>query len=201
MNKIWYLLIVPSLLLLLILDRPSLLPQSNQSSGMLDRAEVDFDSWSTGINSILFDVNGQIEYTLQAARQVHFLDDTTELDRPFLRIYQPTGESWNILASSGRILPELENRELSGNSTNISRIDLIDDVELYQTDDFGNRTVLRTAFLSVDPALETLTTDLPVHLSSKFIEQTAVGMHADLIQNTVTFSSQVRGIYDTNAPR
>lgn len=201
MNKIWYLLIVPCLLLLLVLDRPSLLPQSNQGTDMQDRTEVDFDSWSTGINSILFDATGQIEYTLQADRQVHFLNDMTELDKPFIRLYQPTGESWNILASSGRILPEQEDRELTGTETNIARIELIDDVELYQTDDFGNRTVLRTAYLSVDPGLETLTTDLPVHLSSRFIEQTAVGMHADLIQNTVTFSSQVRGIYDANAPR
>jgi LPS export ABC transporter protein LptC len=198
MHKGWFFLVVPALLLVILIDRPDILQPGNRS---IDQAisEIDFDSWSTEISTVLFNAEGEIEYKMQAARQVHFLNNTTLLEYPNLSLYKVAGGQWNVTADSGRIEPINENTETTSISA-IDRIELIDNVELFQTDDFGNRMVLSTAFLTLDPGLETLSTDQAVHFQSSTIEQTAIGMHADLSRNTVTFLSQIRGRYDATAP-
>ncbi len=198
MHKGWFFLIVPCLLLVILIDRPNILQSGNRS---IDEVitEIAFDSWSTEISTILFNAEGEIEYKMQASRQVHFLNNTTLLEDPNLTLYQVAGGQWTVTAKSGRIQPISENTETSSISA-IERIELIDNVELFQTDNFGNRMVLSTAFLTLDPKLETLSTDHPVQFQSSTIEQTAIGMHADLNQNTVTFLSQIRGRYDATAP-
>ncbi|MFT5935953.1 MAG: hypothetical protein ACI85S_001011, partial [Pseudohongiellaceae bacterium] len=40
---------------------------------------IDFNAYSVGINTVIYDVNGEINYTLQANRQVQYNDDSTEL--------------------------------------------------------------------------------------------------------------------------
>ena len=198
MHKGWFFLIIPSLLLVILIDRPNILQSGNRSTDDIITA-IDFDSWSTQISTILFNAEGEIEYKMQASRQVHFLNNTTLLENPSLNLYQVAGGQWTVTATSGRIQPLSEDTETSSISA-IERIELIDNVELFQTDDFGNRMVLSTAFLTLDPELETLSTDQPVQFKSSTIEQTAIGMHADLNQNTVTFLSQIRGRYDATAP-
>jgi len=198
MHKGWFLLIVPCVLLVILIDRPNILQSGTRT---IDEVitEIKFDSWSTDISTISFNAEGGIEYKMQASRQIHFLNNTTLLEDPNLSLYQVAGGQWNITAKSGRIQPVSESAETTSISA-IERIDLIDNVELYQTDDFGNRMILRTSFLTLDPELETLSTDQPVRFQSSTIEQTAIGMHADLTQNTVTFLSQIRGRYDATAP-
>jgi lipopolysaccharide export system protein LptC len=72
----------------------------------------------------LYNASGQIEYTLDAAEQVHYLDNTTLLQSPFVRLYRTSGVLWNIVASSGRI-------HAAENGDAIQRLDLQDGVELF----------------------------------------------------------------------
>src|SRR5690606_27444966 len=88
--------------------------------------EVSYDAWSTGITSVLYDTEGNIEYTLQAERQTHYLNDTTELISPNLQLLQDNGSNWHITARSGRILGAAEGGRIEqldlSNQVNVNRI-------------------------------------------------------------------------------
>lgn len=148
-----------------------------------------FDAYSNGVTSVLYDPQGNIEYTLEASNQVHFLDNTTALRDPFVRFYQGSGARWNIIARSGKILAAQEDGR-------IDQLDLSDEVELFQIDELGNRITLSTSFLSLFPNSETMSTDREVTMTTNNLRQTAIGMTADLQQDTLTFLSQVKGRYE-----
>ena len=62
-------------------------------------SSLDFSAYSEGLNTILYDSQGNINYTLQAKRQVHYNNDSTELEKPFIRLYQDGDSRWNIAAN------------------------------------------------------------------------------------------------------
>lgn len=162
---------------------------STQDSGSAQG--LDFNAYSVGINTVIYDVNGEINYTLQANRQVQYNDDSTELDKPFVRLFQEGESRWNLVADTGVISAasmsdnkEMRTIELSGN------------VEVYSLDDFGNRTVMTTQKLMLNPQSETLMTDQPVEVVTSSIRQTAVGMDADLNSDEIIFHRDVRGNYE-----
>lgn len=150
---------------------------------------ITFDAYAKGVTSILYDAQGEIEYTLETTEQTHFLDNTTELTDPFVRLYKDSDVRWNIIARSGRILEASEGDE-------IERLDLSNTVELFQIDDFGNRMALATEFISIFPGQETMSTKYPVALNSSGLHQDAVGMRVDFNQDTMIFLSQVKGRYE-----
>ena len=152
-------------------------------------AEITYDAYSVGINSVLFNAEGHIDYTLEASEQTHYLDSTTVLSNPYVRLYQESGERWNIAARSGRI-------HGAADSDNIERLDLSDEVELFQVDAAGERMTLTTGFISLFPGTETMNTDREVTMTTNALRQTAIGMHVDLQQDKLTFRSQVRGRYE-----
>lgn len=154
--------------------------------------QITYDAYSSGITSILYDSEGRIEYTLEATEQIHYLNDTTFLSNPFVRLYQDSGVRWNILARSGRI-------HAANDSDTIEQLDLIDEVELFQTDDQGNRITLTTDFISLFPGTETMSTQQEVTMRSDSLLQTAMGLHADLRQDKLTFQSQVKGRYEVES--
>tara|TARA_B100000959_G_scaffold287609_1_gene375078 strand:- start:14644 stop:15231 length:588 start_codon:yes stop_codon:yes gene_type:complete len=152
---------------------------------------LDYDAYSEGINSVLFDADGSINYTLQAVSQVHFNDDRTELEEPYIRLFQQGAPRWNIMADSGRI------SAVSHESDTSSRIiELLGGVEVYSLDEYGNRTVLTTEFLSLDPLLETMETDQFVTLVTTNLQQTSIGMSANLNLNEVMFLRNIQGSYE-----
>lgn len=148
-----------------------------------------FDAYSNGVTSVLYDPQGNIEYTLEASNQVHYLDNTTALSDPYVRLYQGSGARWNIVARSGKILAAEQN-------SRIEQLDLSDEVELFQIDDLGNRMTLTTSFLSLFPSSEKMNTDREVTMITNTLRQTAVGMTANLQQDRLTFLSQVQGRYE-----
>jgi LPS export ABC transporter protein LptC len=154
--------------------------------------QITYDAYSSGITSILYTAEGHIEYTLEATEQIHYLNNTTLLSNPFVRLYQDSGVRWNILARSGRI-------HAANDSETIEQLDLIDEVELFQTDDQGNRITLTTDFISLFPGTETMSTQQEVTMRSDSLLQTALGMHADLRQDKLTFQSQVKGRYEVES--
>jgi len=162
---------------------PALLPSGQTLTPLL------YDAYATGVTSVLYSATGQVEYTLDAAQQVHYLDNTTELQSPFVRLYQPSGALWNIVASSGRI-------HAAENGDAIQRLDLQNGVDLFQIDELGRRMSLTTEFLSVFPDTQSMSTDREVTMIADSLQQTATGMRADLQQDQLTFLGQVRGRYD-----
>jgi LPS export ABC transporter protein LptC len=151
---------------------------------------IDFNAYSVGINTVIYDANGKINYTLQANRQVQYNDDSTELDKPFVRLFQDGEAQWNVVADTGVIsaLSISDNKEMR-------TIELSGNVEVYSSDDVGNRTVMTTQKLMLNPQLETLKTDQPVVVETSSIRQSAVGMDADLNSNEIVFHRNIRGIY------
>ena len=117
------LLLIPSLLAILIFlaisayDSVSVNLEDTGSFTMLD-----YNVYSEGFNTVLYNLEGDINYTLRAKNQTHYNDNHTELEKPFIRLFQDGKSRWNIVANNGRIPADLtentiENRniELSGN--------------------------------------------------------------------------------------
>lgn len=153
---------------------------------------ITYDAYSNGVTTVLYDIDGNIEYTLEAEEQIHYLDNSTQLTNPYVRLYQGSGARWNIVARSGRILAAEQ-------SDRIEQLDLSDEVELFQNDDTGNTMTLSTSFLSLFPNTETMQTDREVLMTTNTLRQTAIGMHADLRQDTLTFLTEVKGRYEVQS--
>ena len=186
------LLIVPGIIAVaLFLGLNTFNPLGNNPDTPSTAASLDYNAYSEGINTILYDVDGKINYTLQAQRQVHYNDDTTELQKPFIRLFQEGDSRWNIVADSGRI----SSSETASN-TRVDRIELIGDVQVYSLDDFGNRTLISTEFLTLDPKSEILETDLSVSVVTKALEQSSIGMLANLKTDEITFLREIKGRYE-----
>ncbi len=190
-------LIIAAISLLLItafaVNYKQLIPSSATQDS--NKAALDFNAYSVGINTVIYDVNGEINYTIQADRQVQYNDDSTELDKPFVRLFQNGESRWNLLADTGVI-----SSESMANSKEMRSIELSGNVEVYSLDDFGNRTVMTTQKLMLNPQLETLMTDQPVRVETSSIRQSAVGMDADLNSDEIVFHRDVRGIYEYPPP-
>ena len=152
---------------------------------------LDFNAYSEGVNTILYDIEGNISYTLQAERQVHYNDDSTELEKPFIRVHQEHDSHWNIVANSGRILASKTTADGA-----FKRIELNGDVQVYNLDEFGNRTVISTEFLTLNTESEILETDQQISIITSALQQSSIGMVARLRTDEINFLREIRGRYD-----
>ncbi|MFN3165181.1 MAG: LPS export ABC transporter periplasmic protein LptC [Pseudohongiellaceae bacterium] len=148
-----------------------------------------------GINTVFYNEQGEVSYTLRAERQMQRKDDTSELSRPAVQLYRDNESHWNIVADSGNISAR---RNTSAEGSRL--ITLTGNVRIQSTDDFGNPLLLLTDWLSISPANETAETDRQVVLQSTAIEQTSLGMIADLSRDQITFLSDSEGYYVPPAP-
>jgi len=160
---------------------------SNESATPTTASNLNFNAYSEGINTILYDAAGNISYTLQAERQVHYNDDSTELEKPFIRLFQDGDSRWNIVAETGII---------SSADITTNKIDLLGDVQVFSLDEFGHRTVMSTESLVLNPDSETLETDQPVSVVTSTLLQSSIGMNANLRTDKITFLSAIRGQYE-----
>lgn len=152
--------------------------------------ELAYTGVSNGINTVLFNLEGSIHYTLQADRQYHFKDSTSSLEQPFIRLFRDGESHWSIIADNGRITPAESSQESS-----VGNIELTGAVEVYTLDEFGNRTVLSTEFLSIDTEAETMETSYAVSMKTTNIEQSAIGLFADLNSDEIQFLQDTVGRY------
>lgn len=152
---------------------------------------IDYDAWSEGISTVLYDEQGRINYTLEAETQIHRNDDSTELERPVVQLFPAEGGRWNISANSGRILGAL-----ASGSDSLELIQLLGQVRVLHENDTGLDTELHTDFLNIDTAREIAETDRDVTLLSDALQQTATGMVAHFRRDEIVFLSNVRGRYD-----
>jgi LPS export ABC transporter protein LptC len=74
-------------------------------------------------------------------------------------------------------------------------IDLSGAVEVSSVDEYGNKMLMSTDYLSVDPQLETLQTDRPVTVVTNTVQQTSIGMFADLQTDEIILLDDIRGSY------
>lgn len=150
-----------------------------------------YDAISDGINTVLYDESGTINYTLRATRQFHFKDQSSELQDPFIRMFRDGKSHWNIVAERGFISPERSTDNLQE-----GLIELSGNVEIYSLDEFGRRTVLTTESLTIDTAQETMQTDMPVEMSTPNIQHQGEGMFAYLNSDEMQFDRNNRGRYE-----
>ena len=152
--------------------------------------EVTFDSYSEGINTVFYNEDGEVDYTLRAKRQVHLKNQSTLLEKPFVQFFKDGELHWNIVAESGHVA--------SANDTDIQMniIQLSGDVEVHTLDDYGNPTVLSTPLLEIDPNNETLETEDAVHMETTNIIHSGLGMFADLKRDEIYFYSENSGHYE-----
>lgn len=164
---------------------------SNETDTPATTSSLNFNAYSEGINTILYDADGNIDYTLQAERQVHYNDDTTELEKPFIRLFQGGDSRWNIVANTGKI-----SAAEAVSDTAVDSIELLGDVQVYSLDELGNRTLMTTEFLTLNPETEVLETDQPVSVVTSSLEQSSIGMIAKLRTDEITFLREFRGRYE-----
>ena len=164
---------------------------SNEVDAPVTNSSLDFNAYSEGINTILYDSQGNINYTLQAERQVHYNDDSTELEKPFIRLYQDGDSRWNIVANSGRISAA----KTTADGT-LEKIELLGDVKVYSLDKFGNKILMSSEFLTLNPESEILETDQPVSVVTSALQLSSIGMIAKLRTDEITFLREIRGRYE-----
>lgn len=164
-----------------------------QSTVSVELAELDYEAYSEGLNTVLFNSEGGINYTLQAQRQVHFTDNHSEFEDPWLRLYDTESGNWNIVADSGTI-----SGAISGGG-GFESIELTGNVEAHRLDSTGSRLQLNTDKLTVDPEEDILHTDSLVTIETAAISQSGTGMRADLAREEIIFFRDVRGRYEIPA--
>ena len=163
----------------------------NEADVPITSSSLDFSAYSEGLNTILYDSQGNINYTLQAKRQVHYNNDSTELEKPFIRLYQDGDSRWNIAANLGRISAA----ETTDDGV-LEKIELLGDVQVYSLDKFGNKTLMSTEFLTLNPKSEILETDQPVSVVTSAFQLSSIGMIAKLRTDEITFLRQIRGRHE-----
>ena len=165
-------------------------PQSSENSEFSPR---EIEAYSEGINSILYNENGSISYTLRADNQIHYRDGDTRIENPLIRLFQDEIPRWNIIANEGLVLPILTETSLEPKK---QKLTLSGNVEILGLDKFGNRTFIFTELLEIDPINETLKTDLRLNYESNNIHHSSVGMFANLNEDEIRFEKNVRGFYE-----
>ena len=156
-------------------------------------APREIEAYSEGINSISYNENGSISYTLRANNQTHYKDGDTTIEKPMIRLFQDSIPRWNIIANEGQVLPVLPNKSLELKTKNLT---LSGNVEILGLDKFGNRIFITTELLEIDPVNEILKTDHRVNYESTAIRHSSVGMFANLSENKISFEKNVRGFYE-----
>ena len=153
----------------------------------------EIEAYSEEINSILYDENGSISYTLRADNQIHYRDGDTRIENPLIRLFQDEIPRWNIIANEGLVLPTLTE---TSSEQKKEKLTFSGNVEILGLDKFGNRTFISTELLEIDPINETLKTDRIVNYESNNIHHSSVGMFANLNEDEIRFESNVRGFYE-----
>jgi LPS export ABC transporter protein LptC len=187
-NRRWFLALGPAILIMWLLSGSNdvSVPESTQTSTLLPGQEP-YEGFGRGIRSVIYDENGFLAYTLNAAVQRQYPNQLTELELPHLQMFDGRSELWNISAASGRI------RASAGGD--ILQLDLEDSVEVVHQPSADAEIRLTTRWLSIEPPTRTLHTTAPVQVNGSGIDQSAVGMFADLNVNQLNFNSSIQGRY------
>ena len=185
------LLVIPSLLGILIFLAVDYFDQATENPiPAAPETTIAYNGYSEGINSVQFDEQGRVRYTMKADRQVSYVDAETTLVNPKIELIQGNDARWNIVARSGKISGSQEDL------VDVEEIVFSGEVEVYQLDSAGNETVLTTEIMTLEPVLDLLTTDAAVTMKTDSLEQSAIGMRIELNSEEYIFHQNIRGRYE-----
>ena len=63
---------------------------------------LEYESVSEGMNTILFNDDGTINYTLRAETQIQFADNHLEVEKPFIKLFQTENHAGILLLIKAR---------------------------------------------------------------------------------------------------
>ncbi|MDG2141385.1 MAG: LPS export ABC transporter periplasmic protein LptC [Gammaproteobacteria bacterium] len=150
--------------------------------------ELEYESFSEGINTILYNDDGSINYTLRAEAQIQFTDNHLEVEKPFIKLFQNGESRWNIVADKGTVS--------NFNQAEQKIVELTGDVEIFGLDARGNKTKMSTEYLEIDLNNETLKTNRSIQLIAPNLQQSSEGMFASLKADEIIFYDEIRGFYE-----
>lgn len=136
------------------------------------------------------DENGKPRRRVTAEHMSHFPDtDTHELTRPYLEVFSEAQLPWHVTSERGWLSAKGDVMLLLG------------EVHIWRNAPDGTRKMdIRTSDLRVLPESEYGETDKPVTITTPRSQSRSIGMRAFLGQGRMEMLSQVRTIYDRNAP-
>lgn len=148
---------------------------------------LQYDLWSNAIRTVRYNAQGYPDYILEAARQVHYLDNRSELESPALQWFEDQQLRWQVEAGSGTLFGASEE--------GMEQLDLRNNVQVRYNDSSGQVLSMFTEFLTLEGEARILHTAEPVQLRSTGFEQQSIGIRADLERDSVEFPAQVQGRY------
>ncbi len=142
-----------------------------------------------GIKALRFDEKGQLTEILHMATWKHIQGNPiSELEAPFLEIYQPDG-SWFISAKNGHSIQ-------ANIHSKIEKLQLFNEVSVKRVS--INKKAdweLKTEHLDFHPQLSTASTQDPVVIIGQGMQIHAKGMNANLKNHTLNLLNDVKSHY------
>jgi len=182
-------IVIGSLFILLAAGSTLLLQVTGKEESEKVKLEHTPDYYVEDFSVTNMDIDGKLEQTLSAERMLHYPDDdSTELTRPHLVIYEEGVPPWKIKSETGWVSGDGQLVLLNG-AVKIDRIAAP-----------GIRPVhITTRDLRVRPKENYAETDEKVKVRSLGDVQTSIGMQAWLDKPIrLKFLSKVRGHYEIN---
>lgn len=132
------------------------------------------------------DDTGALQSVLYADLLTHYPDDdSTELSRPRMEIYNNNSEPWYVIAETGWV------------SSGSDVVLLHGDVEIWREDDDGDRNFeIITSELRVLPKEQYAETDDPATITSASTVTNTIGMRANFAHDRLELLNQVRSRYE-----
>jgi len=142
------------------------------------------DAFVRGMHLDVLDTSGRLRYRVTADHTTHYPDsDQLQLQRPLIDLQQRNGNTWRISAETGE----------AADSGDLIR--LLGGVEIRRSGVSGPLQV-RTRDLLVKPQQAYAVTHSAARITAPGIQVDAVGLEADLNDNTLELHNRVRGKID-----
>ena len=165
-----------------------------QPAQFLDaQARGPVQAYSQGLETVIFDSTGNLQYTLRAERQTQFENRTSLLTQPQITLFDAGRPNWHISADYGRLE---RRREIFGDLEDDELITFFDNARVDAAVTNPSTLSLQSSEFSLIPNSETLRSDKAVKIVEKGVSQTAVGFEADLANEALYFNKEIRGTYE-----
>jgi len=142
------------------------------------------DAFVTGMHLDVMDTSGKLRYRVTAARMTHYPGtEQLQLQRPLIDMQQRNGNTWRISSETGE------------SADSGDRIRLLGQVNIHRSGASGPLQV-RTRNLLVKPGQAYASTDSAASITTPGLHVDAVGLEADINNNTLELHNRVRGRID-----
>ena len=162
------------------------------------RAKGPIQAYSQELETMIFDADGALQYTLSADSQTQFEDQTSLLTQPRITLFDAGKPNWNITADYGRIErhPSAADDPSRENSADEDLVRFIGNASLKAALANSSTLALQSSEFSLIHSVEKIRSDKPVRVIDQGINQTAVGFEANLTADSLYFEKEIRGSYE-----